>query len=409
MLHDPARHEPLTGGDWDEGAARRAIDRIVRDAEARFSPESYWPTHPLDAEGGDRGPAFDLYFGAAGVIWALDHLAARGTVALRRSYDDHLDTLPALNRAWLASEGVGDAGAGSYLVGETGILLVGYARRPSAEKAARLEALVAGNLDHPARELMWGAPGTMLASLFLHRRTGERRWADLFVASARKLWSQLLWSEECRCRYWSQQLGPHRLTSLGGVHGFVATVAPVIRGRDLLPAGEWDAWQRCIVETVRATAQREGDRANWRPDLESPGGSPQAQKRLLQICHGAPGFLVCLADLPTGELDDLFVAAGETIWAAGPLRKGSNLCHGTGGNGYALLKLFERTRDLRWLARARAFAMHGIAQTETFAWRFGQMRYSLWTGDPGFAIYVDDCIRGTGSFPTLETFFPPSR
>ena len=42
--------------------------------------------------------------------------------------------------------------------------------------------------------------------------------------------------------------------------------------------------------------------------------------------------------------------------------KGSNLCHGTGGNGYAFLKLHRRTGDPVWLERARAFAMTAIAQ-----------------------------------------------
>ena len=122
----------------------------------------------------------------------------------------------------------------------------------------------------------------------------------------------------------------------------------------------------------------------------TPTGAPELDhasdpKRLLQFCHGAPGFVVCLADLPSAALDDLLLAAGETIWSAGPLTKGSNLCHGTGGNGYALLKLYRRTRDPLWLERARSFAMHGIAQTQDAASRYGQSRYSLWTGDLGFA------------------------
>jgi hypothetical protein len=50
------------------------------------------------------------------------------------------------------------------------------------------------------------------------------------------------------------------------------------------------------------------------------------------------------------------------------------------------------------------FAMHGIRQTQAHAAQYGQMRYSLWTGDPGFAIYLWDCIRGEGSFPTLDVF-----
>ena len=44
--------------------------------------------------------------------------------------------------------------------------------------------------------------------------------------------------------------------------------------------------------------------------------------------------------------------------------------------------------------RARAFAMHAIRQTEADAAHYGRMRYSLWTGDPGFAIYLWDCING---------------
>ena len=47
----------------------------------------------------------------------------------------------------------------------------------------------------------------------------------------------------------------------------------------------------------------------------------------------------------TPEFDALLLDAGRFTWAAGPLTKGSNLCHGTGGNGYAFLKLYRRTND----------------------------------------------------------------
>ena len=97
--------------------------------------------------------------------------------------------------------------------------------------------------------------------------------------------------------------------------------------------------------------------------------------------------------------------AGESTWVAGPLRKGSNLCHGTAGNGYAFLKLYARTGDARWLERARAFAMHAIAQTQAEERAVGRMRYSLWTGDPGVAVYLMDCIGVTPRFPTLDVFY----
>ncbi|MEO8739330.1 MAG: lanthionine synthetase LanC family protein [Casimicrobiaceae bacterium] len=37
-----------------------------------------------------------------------------------------------------------------------------------------------------------------------------------------------------------------------------------------------------------------------------------------------------------------------------PLNKGAGLCHGTAGNGYALLKFYRRTGDAIWLERARS-------------------------------------------------------
>jgi hypothetical protein len=102
------------------------------------------------------------------------------------------------------------------------------------------------------------------------------------------------------------------------------------------------------------------------------------------------------------ELDEPLTAAGELVWRAGPLTKGAGLCHGTAGNGYAFLKLYKRTRDVVWLNRARAFAMHAIAQSETRAADVGRRRYSLWTGDLGLACYLWDCVQAQSQFPTLD-------
>ena len=66
----------------------------------------------------------------------------------------------------------------------------------------------------------------------------------------------------------------------------------------------------------------------------------------------------------SGQKIELLAEAGEATWVAGPLAKGSNLCHGTAGNACAFLALHARTGDTRWRDRARAFAMHAIAQFE---------------------------------------------
>jgi hypothetical protein len=174
-----------------------------------------------------------------------------------------------------------------------------------------------------------------------------------------------------------------------------------------MSAHEWAQWEQCIVNTIQRSASREEGQVNWRAWLIAAEGSKR--RFLMQFCHGAPGFIICLADIPSPELNALLLEAGETVWAAGPLIKGSNLCHGTGGNGYAFLKLYQRTGDELWIQRARSFAMHGIAQTRADALHYGQYRYSLWTGDPGFAIYLWDCLQGTARFPTLDTFFASSQ
>jgi hypothetical protein len=99
---------------------------------------------------------------------------------------------------------------------------------------------------------------------------------------------------------------------------------------------------------------------------------------------------------------ELLVAGGELTWRAGPLVKGPGLCHGTAGNGYALLKLFERTGDERWLARARAFATHALEQVERERAAHGQGRYALWTGDVGAALLAASCLTATAELPTLD-------
>lgn len=59
----------------------------------------------------------------------------------------------------------------------------------------------------------------------------------------------------------------------------------------------------------------------------------------------------------------------------------------------------------KWLERARAFAMHAIGQYHRFKAEYGQGWYGLWTGDLGFAIYLQQCITTEGvGFPTTDFF-----
>jgi hypothetical protein len=405
MLFDPARHETLKPIAWNEQRVRETISRIVDDTSAAFTPDTLWPAHPLDL-GYDANPApalTPLYFGAVGVIWALHYLDAVGAARTHTGWPEQLAPLDAHNRTWLAAAGFqADA---SFLMGELPIRMLQYAHAPTPSLEARLAELIAGNVDHPTRELMWGAPGTLLAACFLFELTGNERWAALFRDTAAQLWNQLEWSDQHGCHFWTQDLYGARVTYLDGVHGFVATASPLIRGRHLLDSETWSRWQDAIANTVRRTATWEDGRVNWRTQLNSAVTSNH--RLLMQFCHGAPGFVTCLAGLANTTLDDLLIAAGKTVWEAGPLAKGASLCHGTAGNGYTFLVLYQRTGNAIWLDRARAFAMHSIHQVEADAARYGRLRYSLWTGDLGVVVYLVDCLRGMAAFPTLDVFYPP--
>jgi DUF1680 family protein len=103
--------------------------------------------------------------------------------------------------------------------------------------------------------------------------------------------------------------------------------------------------------------------------------------------------------------EELLLAGADLVWQAGPpiLEKGPSICHGTAGNGYALLKTFERTGDERWLDRARRFAVHALEQVERLRAARGRGRYSLWTGDMGAAVYAADCLDATAGYPVLSS------
>ena len=167
---------------------------------------------------------------------------------------------------------------------------------------------------------------------------------------------------------------------------------------DCLERGE--TVKREANAVLARTAVRENGLANWpprdRPELPGPDGQIR-----VQWCAGSPGIVVGAADYLDEEL---LLAGAELPWQTGPpgLEKGPGICHGTGGNGYAFLKVFERTGDERWLDRARRFAVHALEQVERLREERGRGRYSLWTGDVGVALYAADCLEGRGRYPFFD-------
>ena len=393
MLFDPAAHERLTDRPWSEAGAHAAIGAIVADAEGAFDAQALWPAHPRDEEEGPLPAVTSLYLGASGVVWALAELERLGAVELRRSWEA---TAVGLYERYLAAPDFGEA-VPSLWMGEAGILLVAHRLAPARWQEERLLACVRANVANPSWELMWGSPGTMLAAQVMHERTCAEVWAEAWGESAERL------MREWRDVVWQQDLYGRAVHVLGPAHGFAGNVYVLARGSRLLAdAGRAELEARAVAVALEY-ARRDRDGAQWPPAVEQPGGSSGGVRT--QWCHGAPGIVASLAGLAPGDrrFTDVLVAGGELTWRAGPLAKGPGLCHGTAGNGYAFLKLFARTGDERWLARARAFAMHAAEQVERMRGAHGRGRYTLWTGDLGTALYLWSCVTATAAVPTLDS------
>jgi hypothetical protein len=364
MLFTPAAHEVRTDEPWNAETARTAIGTIVANTESAF--DDGWSTHPQDVvDEGDASTRFrTVYCGGAGVVDALHRLARRGFVELRRDY------VPYLERSLEAEPDFPDKDPErSFWAGETGIRLVLQRLAPSQANLNRLSELIAANERDERCELMWGSPGTILV--------GRELGLDV---SASVEW---LHGRRDKDGLWTQQLSGHSRRFLGPAHGFAGCVLALCDVTD-------------VSETLQRFAVEEDGLVNWPGVAGMELGANRDGQIRMQWCHGAPGIVATLAHM----LDEqLAVAGGELTWRAGPLRKGANLCHGTAGNGYAFLALLDRTGDERWLTRARAFAMHAAAQVEHDRSEHGQGRYTLWTGDPGTALYLADCIDGHGKLP----------
>jgi hypothetical protein len=380
VLFSPEVHEPLADKPWSEQGARDAIRAIVADTEAAF--DDGWPAHPEDGES-ETVRFRTIYLGGAGVVDALRRLAGTGIVDLSRDYVAYLES--SLEAIADSPDFPEDDSRRSLWMGETGIRLVLQRLAPSSANADRLGQLIGANAADERRELMWGSPGTMLAARAMYEATTEARWLELWRRSAD--WLRREWDEETGL--WTQHLYGQVARYLGPAHGFAGCALALAAEPD-------DDLTRRIGEVARREAVVQNGLANWPPTASGPLEHHRTGQIRTQWCHGAPGIVTSLGQLLD---DDLALAGGELTWRAGPLAKGANLCHGTAGNGYAFLALFGRTGDELWLNRARAFAIHAIEQVERARSLYERGRYTLWTGDPGTALYLAACLEGDGALP----------
>ena len=347
--------------------------------------------------------------GAAGAIWALQPLRRNGMAEPAIDYAPTIAGLLEHNRRFNTAAGFKSP---SYLLGDAGVLLLQWKQLRDPAAADALFALAEGNLRNPTLESLWGSSGTLVAVLHmlddLSVPAQQQRWIELLQRGAEILFEQMhavrrSTQPQAEAWLWTQDMYGKQLDHLGAGYGFAGNVYPIVRGARWLDAGLVGRFVERAAQTLGIAAERQGGAVNWQPQFVRVAlGFPD--KPLMQDCHGAPGIVCRLAGTRSPALRELLLMAGEAVWAAGPLVKPPGLCHGTDGNGYALLKLHEMTGDAVWLERARSFAMHALQQSDAQARAHGQRRFTLWTGDLGLALYLSSCIRADAAFPTLDVF-----
>ena len=401
MLFEKARHEPLTQSLWDENVVQAEILSIIEDIEHSLLPDACWSTHPLDAVSYPRaGPKWSAYAGAAGVIHALQILRGYGY-----KVSDLSDLLETVYQSFLKTPDV--SVEPGLQIGELGILMPAILAHPEdGELSKRVTRCMEATLELPLYEITSGQSGMMHAALALYRKTGENHWKDLYIKGAKSLMDH--WKQDVESKQWlwqSQVFGPKR-HYYGACHGLTGNANILLQGADLLPDDYAETIVKRTVSTLYISVKEQDNLANWtictKPDID---------KLLVQWCHGAAGIVTAMARTPktdyhdSKQLDQLLEKTAELVWQAGPLTKGSSICHGTSGNGYAFLYLYQRTGNSVWLDRARKFAMHSIEQCQKARLHYKQGRYTLWTGDAGLAIYLYHCIYPQESaIPGLDLF-----
>ncbi len=398
-LFEPTRHEAITRTTWDINRVKSEIKTIIQDIEASKLTNACWPTHNLDAESyRDPSPKWALYAGSAGVVLAMKILKDYEYTTTNYSHlISHIHASYMNNPDVRVEPGL--------QLGELGILMPAMLAQPNCKIIEKkLIQAMEKTLPLPLYEITSGQSGMMHAALALYRKTQKNCWKALYIQGAQSLidnWQKI----EDQWLWQSQVFGPKR-HYYGACHGVAGNANILLQGIDLLPKVKKDMIIDRVVSTLLDSVKKNEHGSNWELCTK-----PTINKRLVQWCHGAAGIVTAIAKTPgdntlnTKLLDELLDSTGELIWQAGPLVKGSNICHGTAGNGYAFLYLYQRTGHISWLNRARTFAMHAIEQCQNDRAKYGQGRYTLWTGDAGLAIFLHHCIHPElANIPGLDLF-----
>ncbi|XP_045491937.1 lanC-like protein 2 [Colias croceus] len=299
----------------------------------------------------------------------------------------------------------------SFLCGDAGplaiALVISYklgTRRPNnlpdyKDLAQRVMDLIS-LLDDSPDEILYGKAGYLYALLFVNKHISGKdvissshiEKVTSAIITSGKRFSAHMKSESPLLWQW------HDKIYLGAAHGMAGILFMLLQARSYIKLSELRSFIKPAIDWL---ISRRFSSGNFPSSVGSSSGD-----RLVQWCHGAPGFVpLCIAAYQTFEDEKYLKIAsqcGEVIWQRGLCTKGYSLCHGVSGNAYAFLQLYQITKKPVHLYRACCFMEWCAVERQGTELHHPDRPASLFEGLLGRIFLSEDIIRPLDSkFPAF--------
>ncbi|XP_023339953.1 lanC-like protein 2 isoform X2 [Eurytemora carolleeae] len=231
-------------------------------------------------------------------------------------------------------------------------------------------------------EMLYGRSGYLFSLLFVRKEVGATSVPDCLIRKVviLILRSGQYLSRETRSRC-PLMYEWHGKRYYGAAHGLSGIYTVLLQSQALNPQE--------LRELVKPSIDYLLDKMF--PSGNFPSSQGNDNDKLVHWCHGIPGviylLLLAYAQWKEEKYMNAAIKGGECIWERGLLRKGSGLCHGSAGNGYGLVHLYQATQDTKWLYRAAMFGLH-CSQFKEYFHRLADSPLSLFEGLAGTVHYL---------------------
>jgi len=245
----------------------------------------------------------------------------------------------------------------TFLCGDGGVLALGAVLYTLCDNSAVARHCTQGLqtlselalTDHlMSQELMYGCAGYLFALLFTKKYLPDSIDTKLICRVAAHIVS--MGKEEAKCCSGATLLYTwHEKHYLGAAHGLAGILYTLLQSSFVSP----QELSSTIAPSVNYLLSQRYPSNNLRSSLSSQ------LDQLVQWCHGSPGFVPLLTEINEQMAGGIYlqeaIKCATPIWQRGLLRKSHGLCHGTLGNAYAFLDMYQHTDDPTWLSKAVHF------------------------------------------------------